>query len=294
MSNNIQVLDEKYNKIQKIDVKKTVNRLSVYHKSNEENGTDFFLSTSHVSMLNKIKKDELTSEPFMDVIRFTVHNREDLTKEELEKHLDLVEEGLLTKSFETSKELTKNLPKLVNHFKSIFLEELNSLMKHYAGFKKNWNVHDMTEQELKEAIRFMSKILLEDDKVDEKIKSAILKKLTEKQNETLFDTSFMGEKLYVLNLVQNIDEAIKTKEFFTIEEKTRTKRSVGANGEHMTYASAERGSPNVTVNNSAMALTIYLSQRGYVYFDKEEAIQEGKKKVSELRKALSEFERVAF
>lgn len=275
-----------------IDGNKRVSKISLFSKANKE-GSDFFVATSYFSIIRAYARNKLGENVFASVFNLCFKSRKKMTFDDYNKVIDLVDSDLLNGDFTTSDNIDKTISKVVDFFKGVLENEFKSIKNHYTGVKRSYNVTNMDDYQIKECMIFINS-LLKSPTLEIDIENFVRDKIKELQESTLTDLSMLGESIFVLKIVSDLDEAIKTKEFFKVEEIELRTRSMTVNGEYFRFVNSRPYSEEVIVNNHVQELSVVANENVFVCLKKEDAYSLGKEKVKALRKALSEFERVSF
>ena len=274
---------------------KSQNLLKTITKSKEKNGKNrFFLSSSILSFSHGFFRGDFENKSFLSTCYLRVNKRSELTKDEYANRCDLMSAGIFTFSGELADDYESNLEVLVNYFKSYFKREHKRLLEHYIGKQKNWNAESQSDLKVKEALRFLEENILFSETFDKKIKKHCYKLVQDYSTKNMYDMSKLGESVYLLNMMGNVDEAIKKKEFFNIEEYNYKGKTTYTNGEFLKFEGINGNRKNFTIRNTYEDIHMYIDHNAFICLSREEALEKGRDKLNELKRSMMAFERCVF
>ncbi len=283
-----------------------------------ENGNKFeFKSRYHclAYVLNRLKKKnnlciddfkKLENKKALYIQMFdTVHFlKNELTKEEKFVHLDLVENGVLTKDLKINKDkeaYNKGMDILVDFAFESIQKSFNDIKDAYIKGVGGYTMLSFSNEELKSYLLFAKKEFIDKVKVKERIKITYEYHISKMNLFDIEDIEIKNETAYLLDFTVNINEMIKDKTFFKIEKYKIEKRTATVNGEYIRFLplnKKKRQLQDVSISNTynnqieGNGYTIYTKDNTFLFFNEKEAILKGRDKLHELKQAMKIFEEV--
>lgn len=104
-----------------------------------------------------------------------------------------------------------------------------------------------------------------------------------------------NKSLYLLEITPTMDEIIKTSSLYKIEEYTLVDRSMGANGEHLTFKN-DNNDENVVISNGYYknGRHVFMEDHKQLFFDEENANEVGLSNVKKIKEVIAKYEPVKF
>lgn len=235
----------------------------------------------------------------------TVHFlKDELTKEEQLVHIDLVENGVLTKELKKNNDkeaYNKGMDVLVDFAFESIKNSFKEIKDAYIKGVGSYSMLSFSNEELKSYLLFAKKEFIDKFKVKERIKLTYEYHISNMSLLKIEDIEIKNETAYLLDFTANINEMIKDKKFFRIEKYKVEKRVATVNGEYIRFLplnKKNRQLQDVSISNTynnqieGGGYTVYTKDNTFLFFNEKEAMLKGIDKLHDLKQAMKVFEEV--
>lgn len=265
--------------------------IKIAKKENVKNAEDF-------------KDKKIIDAVFDDILYITIHKMKDLTVEEKEERLNLLNENIVSPYTYNYIESKENEVKLILYVKKMITKHIMMLKDSYLGTKDDKNYLDIENLEkdlpITELFKIINVLFINNQDIDKIILNICKEKLLDRSSYECFDIPH--NKIYLLSINDSIENVIETKKLFNIIELKKISDQMTVNGQHITFREDienrfDRQVEDVSITNREnLNAFCYIRNNMSIYFSKEDAINASKEKSEKLRKVLNElnFDNVDF